>query len=186
MTTTERQRRALAVTAASRSRPRCCGVVAWASLQIRHDQARRRRWQFGALAARVPEMVQARYRLKRSAASPRGASHRHDFAGQIAEAKFLGRRPRYGMHCDNQNAVDMAFRFCGSQETREAYLKYCFLVSRDLVNLRWSDIKLLAAALLERQTIKYQDAIEVVSPREQGFEGEPGERGHPCVTRLRG
>jgi len=43
-------------------------------------------------------------------------------------------------------------------------LKYCFLVSRDLVNRRWREIEVLAAALLERQTIKYQDAIEVISP----------------------
>jgi len=55
------------------------------------------------------------------------ASH----AGQIAEAKFRGRRPRYGMHADNQLAFDMAFRLCGSVKTAEAYLHYCWLRAQD-------------------------------------------------------
>src|SRR5579862_2797006 len=36
------------------------------------------------------------------------------FAGQLAEAKYRGRKPRYGMHSDNQAAVEMGFRICGT------------------------------------------------------------------------
>jgi ATP-dependent Zn protease len=86
------------------------------------------------------------------------------FAGQLAEAKLRGRPPRFGMESDNQNAVDMAFRFCGSRETTEAYLRYCWLMARDLVNERWPQIEALAAALMERETLNHLDAIEVINP----------------------
>jgi hypothetical protein len=86
------------------------------------------------------------------------------FAGQLAEAKFRGRRPRWGMDGDNQQAVEMAYRVCGSRETAEAYLHYCLLASRDLVNVRWREIQALAAALLERNTLGYQSAAEVIFP----------------------
>src|SRR5687768_10085396 len=42
-------------------------------------------------------------------------------AGQIAEAKYRGRRPSWGMDGDNQIAVDMASRFCGSEHTAHAF-----------------------------------------------------------------
>ena len=86
------------------------------------------------------------------------------FAGQLAEAKLRGRPPRFGMESDNQNAVDMALRFCGSRETTEAYLRYCWLMARDLVNERWPQIEALAAALMERETLNHLDAIEVINP----------------------
>jgi hypothetical protein len=86
------------------------------------------------------------------------------FAGQIAETKFRGRRPRFGMHSDNQIAVDMAFRLGGSRETLEAYLKYCWCRSHDVVNGCWRQIEAMAAALLQKQTLGYEDAIEVISP----------------------
>jgi hypothetical protein len=77
------------------------------------------------------------------------------FAGQLAEQKFRGRKPRYGMHSDNQKAVDLAFYLCGSEDTVDAYLHYCWLASRDVVNVRWREIKAVAQGLLRRQTLRY-------------------------------
>jgi hypothetical protein len=44
-----------------------------------------------------------------------------DFAGQLAQGKVRGRRPRWGMDRDNHNAVNMESYFCGSKKTLEAY-----------------------------------------------------------------
>ena len=45
-----------------------------------------------------------------------------NFAGQIAEAKFRRRRPRYGMHGDNQSDVDMAFHFATALRRRSTHI----------------------------------------------------------------
>jgi hypothetical protein len=87
-----------------------------------------------------------------------------DFAGQLAEAKFRGRPPRFGMESDNQSAANMAFRLSGSPETVEAYLKYCWFAARDLVNGQWPQIEVLAASLLKRQTLKYEEVLEAIDP----------------------
>lgn len=98
-----------------------------------------------------------------------------DFAGQLAEAKFRGRRPRYGMGADNQNAVDMALYLCGSQKAVEAFLRFCWCVSQEFVNGRWGKIEALAAALLERETLNYEDAIEVIAPGSKALRAILGE-----------
>jgi ATP-dependent Zn protease len=85
-----------------------------------------------------------------------------DYAGQLAEGKFRGRRPRWGMGQDNEHAVDMAFYFCGSQKTVEAYLHYCWCRSSDAVNARWAQIQAVAAALLERKTLTLDEVREIV------------------------
>lgn len=86
------------------------------------------------------------------------------FAGQLAEAKFRRRKPLWGSWSDDRQAVDLAMRMCGSQETTEAYLKYCFLASRDLVNVFWPEVEGVAWGLLELQTADYQEVIELISP----------------------
>ena len=88
-----------------------------------------------------------------------------DFAGQLSEGKFRGRRPRFGMHSDNQAAVDLAFRFIrGSRDTVEAYLRYCFLSARDLVDANWRAVEVVAKALSERETMRFEDVVEVIMP----------------------
>jgi ATP-dependent Zn protease len=86
------------------------------------------------------------------------------FAGQIAEAEFLGRKPRYGMEHDNQSAVDMASFVTGSVETTEAYLKYCFAASNELIKVNWQNVTAVASALLERETLTYEDVLEAMMP----------------------
>ena len=94
------------------------------------------------------------------------------FAGQLAQAKFRGERPRYGMHGDNRQAVDMASYRGGSTKTTEAYLRYCWCASEDLVSMRWREIQAVADALLERQTISYKEVIEVTLPLPVARKGE--------------
>jgi len=66
------------------------------------------------------------------------------------------------MHADNQQAVDLASYVCGSPDTWNAYLHYCFLASRDLVTVRFQEIEAVADALLERETLSYQDVLAVI------------------------
>lgn len=86
------------------------------------------------------------------------------FAGQVAECKFLGRRPRFGMEGDNQSALNMATYFCSSMSSAEAYLNYCFLTSRDLVNSHWREIEAVAEALLDRESLSHEETLEVITP----------------------
>ena len=84
-------------------------------------------------------------------------------AGQIGESVFLGKRPKLGQQV-NSEAVDMASLFCGgSDATLEAHLNYCWCMAKALVDLHWSQIQALAAALLERKTIRYRAAVEIIS-----------------------
>lgn len=83
-------------------------------------------------------------------------------AGQLAEKKFLSRRPRCGMEGDNQNAADLALCFCGSEETATAFLKYCFMVARDWVNADWAGIQAVAGALAERETLTRNEVVEII------------------------
>jgi hypothetical protein len=94
------------------------------------------------------------------------------FAGRIAESKIGGIRPRFsyrwratrkGSPPDNAIAFTLAsHHFHNRNQTQCDYMKYCWRLSRDLVNLRWEEIMVLATALLERQTLQYADAIELI------------------------
>src|SRR5258708_314252 len=68
------------------------------------------------------------------------------FAGQFAEGKFRGKRPTFGSMSDDKAAAEMAFHLFGSSETTSAFLRFCFLSSRDLVNAHWREIRAVAKA----------------------------------------
>jgi hypothetical protein len=89
------------------------------------------------------------------------------FAGQIAEAKFRGRKPRFGMESDNQHAVEFG-RYFASGDTLEAFLHFLFLSSRDLVNRRWREIGWVAEELLSGKRLTYNCVKEVID-RGYGF-----------------
>jgi hypothetical protein len=94
-------------------------------------------------------------------------------AGQLAEARFIGKRTRYGMRSDNKRTLGLAFYMGGSGKTTNAYLRYCWSASEDLVTMRWSEIKLVAAALLEKQTLRYLDVIETIMPGSAALRASP-------------
>jgi hypothetical protein len=81
---------------------------------------------------------------------------RVDLAGQIAETRYLGKRPSLGMHLDNRAAVDAALHLCtGVEETANALLKWLYLDTRDRLTspLVWPAAEGIASALIERQTL---------------------------------
>ncbi len=74
---------------------------------------------------------------------------------------FRGRRPGYGMHGDNQHAVDMAFHFSGSPKIAEAFLRYCWCVAEDLVSLWGAAPMTIREGLLRVLTEKVIEPAEV-------------------------
>jgi len=86
------------------------------------------------------------------------------FAGQIAESKFRRRKPRWGMESDDHLAVDLAMHLGGSEDTINAYLHYCFLASRDLVNTFWREVEAVAWGLLEFETASREEVLELIWP----------------------
>jgi hypothetical protein len=100
-------------------------------------------------------------------------------AGQIAERRFyrrfkglsssakraIDRRLLRGATGDRGLAGDLMFEFlcrAGSLKAEEAYAKWCECVSECLVDLEWRAITALAAALVERKTIKHADAVKIL------------------------
>jgi hypothetical protein len=61
----------------------------------------------------------------------------YDFAGQIAERKFTGKSTRGSGWIDNRQAVDMAMRFDGSEETMNAWITYLVCATKDLIDYNW-------------------------------------------------
>jgi hypothetical protein len=110
-------------------------------------------------------------------------------AGEIAQARFLRKRPRWGhgASSDNDTAVDMAFHLFESKETIEAYLKYCCQRAKDLVDCSWSEIERLAQALVEKRTLDYEEALEVIAPGSKTLReafapaGRMPSAYHPCA-----
>jgi hypothetical protein len=87
------------------------------------------------------------------------------FAGRIAEQKFRGRRPNRNTHySDTHSAVDLATYFHGG-ETLEAFLKYLFLRSRGLVDVRWHEIGWVAEELLQQHRLTYKAMVDVIKRR---------------------
>ena len=84
------------------------------------------------------------------------------FAGQIAEGEFLGKHPRHGFESDDQNAINAAEYLTGSKKQWQKYLDYCWAVAEDTVEASWKDIKSVAAALLERETLSYEEVRKVI------------------------
>ena len=83
-------------------------------------------------------------------------------AGQVAEIKFRRRLPRWGSEGDDEDIIEIALARGMAPDTAAAWGRYCILMSRDLVNQYWREIQAVAAALLERETLSYQDAVDVM------------------------
>jgi ATP-dependent Zn protease len=90
----------------------------------------------------------------------------YGMAGQIAEEKFRGRRPKPWAHADDdRSAIVLAMRAIpGSQRTVNAFLHYCFESARDIVDSQWPQVTAVAAALLAQDTLTYEETLEVITP----------------------
>jgi hypothetical protein len=58
----------------------------------------------------------------------------------------------------------MALLLFGSEKTTNAFLRYLWCATEDLVSSHWKSIQAVANALLKQKTLKYEDAIEVIFP----------------------
>ena len=87
----------------------------------------------------------------------------HDFAGQIAEWKYRGKRPRYGMQEDNQKAFDLALKLIGGGKTTGAFLEYCWCCAEDFVNSNWNNIQMVAGEIAKRKTLTSRQIIEITA-----------------------
>jgi hypothetical protein len=92
-------------------------------------------------------------------------------AGQLAEARFLGEQPEFGSDGDNKNAAMFASHLFTSDEVIDAYLRFCWCRAKELVEVRWQAIEIVASRLLERETLSMDDLTEAIAaarPRRPG------------------
>lgn len=73
------------------------------------------------------------------------------FAGQLAEARFLGQHPETfdGHEIDDESAIDFALFLCRSEDEAAAYHRWLFERARNFVNMSWPFIEDVAAELVE-------------------------------------
>ncbi len=86
-------------------------------------------------------------------------------AGHIAQHRYAQRPPELETYrYDLEASFADVCRWVGSDHAAEAYLKFLWEMARDLVDMDvyWAAIKAVAAALLERKTIKYRDASKLI------------------------
>jgi ATP-dependent Zn protease len=88
-------------------------------------------------------------------------------AGPEAERKFSGRYDHAGASSDHDWVVDLLMKHSGSAEEVNAWSKLMHLRARGFVEHHWEDIEAVAAALLERRTIKGSDVKRILQQRDE-------------------
>jgi hypothetical protein len=138
-------------------------VAFWKSIGARYATIKRKPDALGHVGLRCPKWFRLDLELNGRMRLLAEGWIMMSCAGQIAEARFLGRRPRYGTYVDNGHTADMALTICGGYgEHTDAYLKYCFLAARFLVNFHWPEVEAVAAALMEHETLSGAQVWEVI------------------------
>ena len=92
------------------------------------------------------------------------------FAGPAAQRKFSPQswRSTHGSE-DHLQAVNFAVRVTGSTKITEAFLRWLELETSAMVDLNWPTIEAVAAALLQRETMKVKEIVDVINrPRPGG------------------
>ena len=89
-------------------------------------------------------------------------------AGPIAQKHAFPRSFRYGHASgDNDRAVDLALRLCGSGEMATAYLRWLNIKTSGLVECRWPFIERVAERLLREDTLDGPTILETILPPPQ-------------------
>lgn len=86
-------------------------------------------------------------------------------AGRLAQERYAHRPPDLETcKSDIEHSLEHIYRFVGSDRTADAYLRFLWEMATDLVNTEhiWGAIETVAAALLERKTIAFSDASELI------------------------
>jgi ATP-dependent Zn protease len=75
-------------------------------------------------------------------------------AGGIAQQRFMLRSLRaHHVGSDNAKIFDSASNVCGSEDEAYAFIEWLSVRTCDLLNLHWSTVERIAAALIERKQL---------------------------------
>jgi hypothetical protein len=77
------------------------------------------------------------------------------FAGRLAQAKFLGHRPRWGHESDYLETAQLCYYKYLEMQRLWGRLRY--LEAEGYVSRWWPEIEAVAAALLEKKTLKLKE-----------------------------
>ena len=89
-----------------------------------------------------------------------------ELAGAIAQKLCTGRMTtRWGSSHDDQNAVTLAMKRCGSGESATAWLRWLSIRVRDCLSTprNLSAVKAVAEALLERETLNEDETLKIMN-----------------------
>ncbi|QKC81546.1 hypothetical protein EB232_07700 [Mesorhizobium sp. NZP2077] len=86
-------------------------------------------------------------------------------AGEIAQRRHRPSSIRtWHGGSDRELAADLALRIAGSGDSATALLKWLEVRAKDLVNNYWPSIERLAAALLDRSTLRDGEIVAAIMP----------------------
>jgi hypothetical protein len=90
-------------------------------------------------------------------------------AGCVAEAKLTGRYNHIGASKDYQDAVFYESYVTDSTEETEAYIKWLFEKTKNVLSRRWNAIELLADELIKHREIAYMATRLIIR---KGLDGD--------------
>lgn len=85
-----------------------------------------------------------------------------DFAGKIAESRFVRRNVREGIWKDYKDAFNMACYFCSTPKTANTFLHFLFSMARDLIASRWWAVVAVANALVAERHLRHKDVVSII------------------------
>ena len=122
-------------------------------------------------------------------------------AGPVAQKRYS---PRSWRNVDGsedyEQAKNLAIKINGSTDAANAHLKWLEIQTRDLVELRWREVEIIAEALLREQTLDQTRIQEILGPlrrslpekkirvtdREAEFIAEASDRPGMILWKVRG
>lgn len=92
-------------------------------------------------------------------------------AGPVAECEFTKTKKLSKSFDDFKIALEMAYYLCGSTEEAEAYLRFMWEQTKNIVTLdhNWKAIEVVANALLEEKALKYRKTLCLIQKASDGM-----------------
>ena len=101
-------------------------------------------------------------------------------AGGIAERRATGRASHVGARLDYEHAADFALAASGNDAMANALLRWLRLRAEALLEMHWEDVKAVAVALMQENTLNSSRLREVILGSHTAIEGSiDGERRGP-------
>lgn len=100
------------------------------------------------------------------------------FGGHAAEEVLTGKRYRKAFRSDFESIAAMVLQVHDDVELRDAYFKYLYLKTRELLGrpLNWMSVEAVAKALLERKTLKANEVRLIVEEVRKARWGSVGQQ----------